>query len=897
MKYLIRIVSFHFLFCLALMSVLITPAYATISVSQQTGIATEGWDGPGLGSATIQWYLGWNDTCAAGDRGVTADGGLTRAQVEAAITAAMNTWSSVVDVNFVKVGDSSLPGNGCIGNPAADIWNCDGDMNTYQINIIWAAGDHCDGPEIAFDGPWNPTTNTGSVFGHSWGPPDIWGFVNRAFVGNIHLDDGDNWVTSGATDVGGYGSGLTSVFVDIQSEVLHELGHSLGLAHPPYGTDSIMEALSWNLEDRVLTAYDIGEIRKLYAVPSRKPGVVLLFDQSGSMGWDADGNPNAPVELQRLSLAKRAAKPFMELLNAYGANVAEFAIAGFTSAAGGCNGHTLSPMTVINAASLQAAISESPPGTIDSMNASGSTPLLAGLDHARGLFTDQDKKAIVLLSDGYHNCPSQVSVGDAALNTVINQLNAGNIVVDTIGFGRPSDIDHPLLETLAASTNLGGVPGNFYDVTVAGFNPANFDQATALTDTYKNILVDHLGLETALDPLGMATAGSVLNREVKISPYDKKVSFFVSWKTPVADRLLVEVRASDDQPVPASGAGITVRSGSSYFVLTVDKSFLTQPGKVGNVSWKLQVKANNFKKGEKEPFQYSVIMDSMLKLKAMMQSDAKGTGSKIKVRASVRAGNMPVRGLEDVYLEVLSPDQSIGTWFAENKVAAGDLDRSSVKTNKNSLSPLSLKALYLTQKLGVKFPGLKVTPGIRLYDDATHGDQTGGDGVYTNTFNDTAKDGTYTLRVHASGALQQGGVFEREASVKKYIPAQFNPDTSTVTVARLSGKQIAVSFTPRDALNNYVGPGYAGAVHLAAGKAEAVGTIKDNLDGTYTQIFKLSDGAKAGVDIKASIGDGSKSITWIGAMGTGLSEYLLWLLGLIILVLLIIILFRLFKNS
>ena len=135
------------------------------------------------------------------------------------------------------------------------------------------------------------------------------------FVGNVHLDNDENWVTSGATDVGGPGSGLTSVFIDIQSEITHELGHSLGLAHPPWGTDSLMEALSWDLEDRVLTAYDIAEIQSLYDTPSDDPGVVLLFDLSGSMNWAPDGATGVPAAQQRLSIAKRAAKPFVELLN------------------------------------------------------------------------------------------------------------------------------------------------------------------------------------------------------------------------------------------------------------------------------------------------------------------------------------------------------------------------------------------------------------------------------------------------------------------------------------------------------------------------------------------------------------------------------------------------------
>ncbi len=874
---------------------LLPPAQAEISVSQSTGVPTEGWDGPGLGSAVIPWYLGWDNACAAGDRGVTNDGLLTRANVEAAITAAMNTWSEVADIEFVKVGDSSLPGGGCIGDAAADTWNCDGDATTYQVNILWGSGDHCDG--FDFDGPWNPTTNTGSVFGHSWGPPDIWDWIaNTAFIGNVHLDEGDNWVTGGATDVGGPGSGLTSVFIDIQSEVLHELGHSIGLAHSPYGTDSIMEPLSWNLEDRVLSAYDITEIQKLYAVPSDKPGVVLLFDLSGSMGWDADGNRGVPLEQQRLSLAKRAARPFIELLNTYGADVAEFAIAGFTSANGGCNGETHSDMTVINAASLQAAISETPPGSIESMNPAGSTPLLAGIQHARSLFTDHDNKAIVLLSDGYHNCPSQVSVGDAELTALIANLNTNDIAVNTIGFGRPGDFDHPLLETLAADTHAGGTSGNFYDVTVAGFDIATFDQATELQSAYKDILTHHLGLETALDPLGIATMGSVKTHKVKISPLDRKVSFFVSWKTPEANRLKLELLSSDNHPVLENVAGVDIRRGQSYTIVTIDETFLNQSGKVGTMPWTLNITANNLKKGEKEHFQYSVVMDSELKMKAMLETEEWGTGSKVKVRASIREKNRPVTGLLHVYLDTLRPSQGIGSWYAKNILTKNDMKKLAEVTRKDPLSPLARKALYLQENMGVKFPTLNVLPTKQLFDDGTHGDRTANDGIYTNIFDDTVIDGAYTWRVRASGNLPAGGVFERETLVKKHIPAVPDSENSKVSVARLADKQIAITFVPRDALGNYIGPGYTGTLDYTVANATSVSDIQDNLDGSYTQVFKLADSAPEAVAIKISIGDKTKSVSWISDAGQAVSNTIVWILTLLIILLLITVIILLNRR-
>lgn len=50
------------------------------------------------------------------------------------------------------------------------------------------------------------------------------------------------------------------------------------------------------------------------------PGVVLLFDGSGSMSWRHDGARGRPEEEWRISLAKRAALPFMDELFDHGEN-------------------------------------------------------------------------------------------------------------------------------------------------------------------------------------------------------------------------------------------------------------------------------------------------------------------------------------------------------------------------------------------------------------------------------------------------------------------------------------------------------------------------------------------------------------------------------------------------
>ena len=214
----------------------IDPMFRTCSA----GDLSEGWDGPGLGSYDFTYFIG-NPHRA--DNGIPT--GLTTGDVEAAFLAAANTWASVIDVTFSPV----VGGFG------------DGDIDLYFHN----GG----GVAIPFDGAFDPSTGTGSVFAHAWGPPDVTfspasGFSNP---GNIHLDINESWVTSGAPNLV-LPSLMTSIDVDLQTVILHELGHVLGLAHE----DSLGRGLGapvmqsfYNGPWRTLTQDDIDGARMLYA--------------------------------------------------------------------------------------------------------------------------------------------------------------------------------------------------------------------------------------------------------------------------------------------------------------------------------------------------------------------------------------------------------------------------------------------------------------------------------------------------------------------------------------------------------------------------------------------------------------------------------------------------------
>jgi hypothetical protein len=213
-------------------------------ISDLSGTPTEGWDGPGVGAATINYYLGWSGE-PGGTNGLTF-GALSIATVEAELANAMATWSAVADITFNYLGNAiNTPGL------AADPWG-----TAANPTLVVLGHDQVTADGYPFDGAGLTT-----VFAHAWGPPDIMGGTGYQFAGNIHMDSDENWVT-GLADGTAYTTGP-----DLETIFLHELGHSLGLGHTggfatpggPIMADYSNQAIA------TLGADDIDGIRQLYS--------------------------------------------------------------------------------------------------------------------------------------------------------------------------------------------------------------------------------------------------------------------------------------------------------------------------------------------------------------------------------------------------------------------------------------------------------------------------------------------------------------------------------------------------------------------------------------------------------------------------------------------------------
>jgi hypothetical protein len=548
--------------------------------------------------------------------------------------------------------------------------------------------------------------------------------------------------------------------------------------------------------------------------PSCETGIVLLFDTSAGMG-------------HLFAVVQHAVEPFLSVMDHHWYGKGNLGIAVFPTQPWNhgeeCGAQAVTPMGLLTASCKTNAIK-----TLHSLRVEGKTPLLNGIDAALRMFGNEERKTIILLSDGNHNCPTPVNANmpDASVKTVLEKLEKNGVSIHAVGFGGPLEVNDQLLRRLA---------GNFIRV---------MEPETSITDAYTSIFSRVLQLERVTTAAGIIEAGGKITHPFNVHPQDRAVTFLLTWMTPGERTLDLIIKAADGTPVPLDRDGVRVDNGSTYTVITLDRTFLTQGGRMGSSPWTVEISAPVSAVDEGENFHFSVLADSPLKLKTSLGVDTVETGKPITITAAVTEDGRPVTGLTGATVSVIRPTGGTGNWFAANPVSEEELESVSDKIGVDTVSRLHRKTIFLSRQ-GKAFPGRTAPVELPLYDDGTHGDEKSGDGVYTNTYNDTQIDGIYSFRSRVSGSD-----WEREEEVWLEVKVKPDPGFSSI-VTRWSdtfpGDSVQylydVEIVPKDRFGNFAGPGHIVGVDVHYKNKGNDGNsviLTDNLDGTYSGKLSLS---------------------------------------------------------
>jgi hypothetical protein len=474
------------------------------------------------------------------------------------------------------------------------------------------------------------------------------------------------------------------------------------------------------------------------------------------------------------------------------------------------------------------------------------TPIKTGLDYSLftqlnvGVPTPKRDRIVLLLSDGFHNTP----------NATVPVFNN-----DPASFYTPPEKQLVAVRTVALGPDGSAGTDLLHDLSVAFAGGLTEEAKYNQTNNFHELLTAYIeALQAPLAINRVDDAAPPPDPHGSFSPGSQsgdKLVFIGVWDNPALASTLTVQRNSD-----AGIAGPIANATIGYAAVTV-----TSPTPGG--TWTFLSAS-----GGTMPDQRFVLIDPGVAGRVLIPQHPYGVGDPITLQFALTERGQPITGAAAT-VEVFRPGEGLGTFLSViqddcsqgSPVLPPDSGRTMPRVPQVATQPATTLAAA-QQVRGEPLPGryalaaawfahckkpalLRDTlPGVRLYDDGTHGDAAPADGIYSLTYTGATLEGSYTFRFHAEGKTTDSVTFTRTRTVSQYFAVW--PAVTATAVTLTSGgvvgavSTVLVSFLPRDRLGNYLGPGYAPSFTVTTNGGSLVGAVQDLGNGYYRQVVRYA---------------------------------------------------------
>jgi hypothetical protein len=549
--------------------------------------------------------------------------------------------------------------------------------------------------------------------------------------------------------------------------------------------------------------------------------VMMVFDRSGSMSLPGESGTS------KLSEAKEAASLFVDLIatgQGHRVGLVTFSTASSLD----------EPLSAVTTAKKNDLIGPPEPGIIDDISAGGLTGIGGALLAAQNQFpapaSGNNTPFVLLMTDGLENVAPLIG-------TVESQL--GSTRLCTIGFGKESALNGPLLTTL--SREHGGI----YTRAGDGLELKKF-----FVLCFGNIFES----EIALDPHLLMPERRLEAEPVRFLVCgESRLTVVIGWERPV-EQLFLSLISPAGNTIEPPLRGVLSSSGDTWAYLQLALPF----GRERDGVWQAVVLRTRAAGLRAERFFLTTLVEGGPRLRSL---NARRVYTNEKLHPLVHfdhGEDGEEHGVEDVrvFLEIERPLIGTGNVLAESGLGRpAQLEGDAIDARTTSLLALDrdpARPLVPTESLRVE-----------LFDDALHEDGAPEehDGVYGNPQVDLTRfEGHYRFRAIATFRGRDGCEGTRETTWSAFVGVGIDPESTPIRAEELrdlpgGGKLLRVRFRPGDAIGNLLGPGRLDAFEVVAGDGtRPQGAVEDLGDGDY-EIDIAWDGTGGGPELAIEIPD------------------------------------------